>query len=154
MKKAPSHEFLRDSAFLVHRPGLVEHLLHLCGQQSVRRAFQQRVGGKFVGAQVAQVLVDPVAGQPAEDPLGPVASAAEQVAGWWIPAPDGPVRLGTLAEVKVESVEATTIARSDGRPALSVNILKETDADAVEISLADSNSSLQLRVHLSLIRRS
>ena len=55
-------------------------------------------------------------------------------AGWWIPAPDGPVRLGTLAAVEVRSVEATTIARSDGRPALSVNVLKESDADAVEIS--------------------
>ena len=44
------------------------------------------------------------------------------------------MRLGTLAAVEVESVEATTIARSGGRPALSVNILKETDADAVEIS--------------------
>ena len=66
--------------------------------------------------------------------VGRTTTAAEQVAGWWIPAPDGPVRLGTLAEVEVQSVEATTIARSDGRPALSVNILKETDADAVEIS--------------------
>ena len=34
----------------------------------------------------------------------------------------------------MRSVEATTIARSDGRPALSVNVLKESDADAVEIS--------------------
>ncbi|HZA03043.1 MAG TPA: efflux RND transporter permease subunit [Propionibacteriaceae bacterium] len=66
--------------------------------------------------------------------VGRTTTAADQVAGWWVPAPDGPVRLGTLAEVKVQSVEATTIARSDGRPALSVNILKETDADAVEIS--------------------
>ena len=43
MKKALSHEFLCDSAFLVHRPGLVEHLLHLCGQQGVLRGLQQRV---------------------------------------------------------------------------------------------------------------
>ena len=66
--------------------------------------------------------------------VGQTPTAAKQVAGWWIPAPDGPVRLGTLAEVAVRSVEATTIARSDGRPALSVNVLKESDADAVEIS--------------------
>ena len=66
--------------------------------------------------------------------VGQTTTAAKQVAGWWIPAPDGPVRLGTLAAVEVQSVEATTIARSDGRPALSVNVLKETDADAVEIS--------------------
>jgi multidrug efflux pump subunit AcrB len=66
--------------------------------------------------------------------VGQSPTAARQVAGWWIPAPDGPVRLGTLAEVAVRSVEATTIARSDGRPALNVNVLKESDADAVEIS--------------------
>src|SRR5918994_151569 len=66
--------------------------------------------------------------------VGRTTTAAKEVAGWWIPAPDGPVQLGALSAVKVESVEATTIARSDGRPALSVNILKETDADAVEIS--------------------
>ena len=29
--------------FLVHRPGLVEHLLHLRGQQGVLRGLQQRV---------------------------------------------------------------------------------------------------------------
>jgi multidrug efflux pump subunit AcrB len=66
--------------------------------------------------------------------VGQSPTAAKQVAGWWIPAPDGPVKLGTLATVEVRSVEATTIARSDGRPALSVNVLKESDADAVEIS--------------------
>ena len=66
--------------------------------------------------------------------VGRTTTAAKQVAGWWIPAPDGPVRLGTLAAVEVQSVEATTSARSDGRPALNVNVLKETDADAVEIS--------------------
>ena len=41
--------FSCDSAFLVHRPGLVEHLLHLHSQQSVGRAFQQRVGGQQGG---------------------------------------------------------------------------------------------------------
>src|SRR5215210_6126066 len=66
--------------------------------------------------------------------VGQSPTAAKQVAGWWIPAPDGPVRLGALATVAVRSVEASTVARSDGRPALSVNVLKEPDADAVEIS--------------------
>ena len=41
--------FSCDSAFSVHRPGLVEHLLHLRSQQSVGRAFQQRVGGQQGG---------------------------------------------------------------------------------------------------------
>ena len=36
--------------------------------------------------------------------------------------------------MRVESIEATTIARSTGRPALSISVLKEADADAVEIS--------------------
>jgi HAE1 family hydrophobic/amphiphilic exporter-1 len=66
--------------------------------------------------------------------VGQSPTAAKQVSGWWIPAPDGPVKLGTLGTVAVRSVEATTLARSDGRPALSVNVLKESDADAVEIS--------------------
>ena len=30
--------------------------------------------------------------------VGRTTTAAKQVAGWWIPAPDGPVRLGTLAD--------------------------------------------------------
>ena len=51
-----------------------------------------------------------------------------------VPTPDGPVALSALADVKVDSIESTSIARSDGRPALSVAILKDTDADAVEIS--------------------
>ncbi|MFP5283452.1 MAG: efflux RND transporter permease subunit, partial [Actinomycetes bacterium] len=66
--------------------------------------------------------------------VGTTPTSAEQVARWPVPAPDGPVRLGTLASVEVESVDASTIARSDGRPALSVNVLKESAADAVEIS--------------------
>lgn len=66
--------------------------------------------------------------------VGQTPTTVAQVAGWPIPAPDGAVKLGTLATVRVESVESTSIARSDGRPALSLNILKESDADAVEVS--------------------
>ena len=66
--------------------------------------------------------------------VGDTPTAAKQVASWPIPAPDGPVKLGTLGVVRVESIEATTIARSTGRPALSISVLKESDADAVEIS--------------------
>ena len=68
--------------------------------------------------------------------VGTTPTAAKEVAEWPIPAPDGPVKLGTLAEVKVASVEATSIARSDARPALSLSILKDADADAVSISHA------------------
>lgn len=66
--------------------------------------------------------------------VGSTPTTAKQVAAWPIPAPDGAVTLGTLATVKVESVEATSLARSDGRPALSLNVLKESDADAVDVS--------------------
>ena len=66
--------------------------------------------------------------------VGATPTSAKQVASWPIPAPDGPVRLGTLGKVRVESIEATTIARSTGRPALSISVLKESGADAVEIS--------------------
>jgi multidrug efflux pump subunit AcrB len=67
---------------------------------------------------------------------GTTPTTAKEVADWPIPAPDGPVKLGTLAEVKVQTVDATSIARSDNRPALSLSILKDADADAVSISHA------------------
>jgi len=66
--------------------------------------------------------------------VGSTPRAAAEVAAWPIPTPDGPVRLSGLGKVAVQSVEASTIARSDGRPALSLNVLKEPDADAVELS--------------------
>ena len=49
---------------------------------------------------------------------------------------DGPVALSTLADVKVTSVDSSSVARADGRPALSVSVLKDSDADSVQISHA------------------
>ena len=66
--------------------------------------------------------------------VGKATTSAKQVAAWSIPAPDGPVKLGKIADVAVRSVEATTVARSTGRPALSISVLKESTADAVEVS--------------------
>ncbi len=66
--------------------------------------------------------------------VGQTPTTAKQVAAWPVPAADGAVKLGTIATVAVSSVEATTLARSDGRPALSLNVLKDSDADAVEVS--------------------
>ena len=66
--------------------------------------------------------------------VGETPTTAKQVAGWSIPAADGPVKVASVADVAVDTVEATTIARSDGRPALSATILKESDADSVELS--------------------
>ncbi|MCW2811062.1 MAG: putative efflux protein, partial [Friedmanniella sp.] len=98
----------------------------------------------------AQALVVPAGTSYAKDTelaiqVGQPASSAQQVASWPVPTADGPVELGRLASVKVTSVDATTIARSNGRPALSLTVLKDGDADAVQISHAvlDSLPGLQ-----------
>src|SRR6478735_5142814 len=49
---------------------------------------------------------------------------------------DGPIKLSQVADVKLESVSSSSLARADGRPALSVSVLKETDGDSVAISHA------------------
>src|SRR6478735_283299 len=67
--------------------------------------------------------------------VGDSSTSAAQVAAWPIATPkDGPVKLSSLATVKVRSIDATTVARAQGRPALSIVILKDSDADAVQIS--------------------
>ena len=62
--------------------------------------------------------------------------SVKRVRNLWLPATDGPVALSKVADVELQAVESTSVARADGRPALSLTILKETDADAVEISHA------------------
>ena len=66
--------------------------------------------------------------------VGTATNTVNQFQALQVPSPDGPVALSALADVNVDSIESTSIARSDGRPALSLAILKDTDADAVEIS--------------------
>jgi multidrug efflux pump subunit AcrB len=66
--------------------------------------------------------------------VGTATNTVKQFQALQVPTPDGPVALSALADVNVDSIESTSIARSDGRPALSLAILKDTDADAVEIS--------------------
>jgi multidrug efflux pump subunit AcrB len=68
--------------------------------------------------------------------VGTSADTVKQFQALQVPTPDGPVRLSAVADVKVDSIESTSIARADGRPALSLAVLKDTDADAVEISHA------------------
>ncbi len=68
--------------------------------------------------------------------VGTSANAVKQFRAMQVPTPDGPVPLSAVADVKVDSIESTSIARADGRPALSVAVLKDIDADAVEISHA------------------
>jgi multidrug efflux pump subunit AcrB len=66
--------------------------------------------------------------------VGTSANTVKQFRAMQVPTPDDPVRLSALADVKVESIESTSIARADGRAALSLAVLKDTDADAVAIS--------------------
>jgi multidrug efflux pump subunit AcrB len=66
--------------------------------------------------------------------VGTSTTTVKQFQALQVPTPDGPVALSAVADVKVDSVESTSLARADGRPALSLAVLKDTDADAVEIS--------------------
>ena len=66
--------------------------------------------------------------------VGTSTNTVKQFRALQVPTPDGPVALSAVADVKVESIESTSIARADGRPALSLAVLKDSDADAVEIS--------------------
>jgi len=68
--------------------------------------------------------------------VGTSANTVKQFQAMQVPTPDGPVALSAVANVKVDSIESTSLARADGRPALSVAVLKDIDADAVEISHA------------------
>ena len=66
--------------------------------------------------------------------VGTSPNTVKQFQALQVPTPDGPVSLSKVAEVKVDSIESTSVARADGRPALSLAVLKDADADAVEIS--------------------
>ncbi len=68
--------------------------------------------------------------------VGTSANTVKQFQATQVPTPDGPIALSAVADIKVDSIESTSIARADGRPALSVAVLKDIDADAVEISHA------------------
>jgi multidrug efflux pump subunit AcrB len=66
--------------------------------------------------------------------VGSSANTVKQFRALQVPTPDDPVPLSAVGNVKVESIESTSIARAGGRPALSLAVLKDTDADAVAIS--------------------
>jgi multidrug efflux pump subunit AcrB len=66
--------------------------------------------------------------------VGTATSTVKQFQALQVPTPKDPVPLSAVADVKVDSIESTSIARADGRPALSLAVLKDTDADAVAIS--------------------
>jgi multidrug efflux pump subunit AcrB len=66
--------------------------------------------------------------------VGSALGSVKQVQAIPLSTADGPVPLSEVADVKETAVNATSLARSDGRPALSLSVLKDTDADAVQIS--------------------
>jgi len=66
--------------------------------------------------------------------VGTSPNTVKQFRALQVATPDDPVPLSAVADVKAESIESTSIARADGRPALSLAVLKDTDADAVAIS--------------------
>ena len=80
--------------------------------------------------------------------VGTSTNTVRQFRALQVPTPDRPVALSAVADVKVDSIESTSIARADGRPALSLAVLKDTDADAVEIShsVRDRIPSLEQRL--------
>ena len=68
--------------------------------------------------------------------VGDSTNSVKQVNALSIPTSDGPVALSKIADVKVESISSSSLARANGRPALSVSVLKEADGDSVAISHA------------------
>jgi HAE1 family hydrophobic/amphiphilic exporter-1 len=66
--------------------------------------------------------------------VGTSPNTVKQFRAMQVPTPDGAIALSKVADVKVDSIESTSIARANDRQALSVAVLKDPDADAVEIS--------------------
>ena len=77
--------------------------------------------------------------------VGDSSNSVKQVNALAIPTSDGPVALSKIADVEVESISSSSLARANGRPALSVSVLKEADGDSVAIShaVADALPGLQ-----------
>ncbi len=77
--------------------------------------------------------------------VGDSTNSVKQVKALSIPTSDGPVTLSKIADVEVESISSSSLARANGRPALSVSVLKEADGDSVAIShaVADALPGLQ-----------
>ncbi|WP_182876782.1 efflux RND transporter permease subunit [Microbispora sp. H10670] len=69
------------------------------------------------------------------------AGAAGAAAPVQAPKPPKPVKLGDVAEIKVENATATTLTRTNGTPSLGVSITMVPDGNAVQIS-HDVNDAL------------
>ncbi|MBO4274705.1 efflux RND transporter permease subunit [Microbispora triticiradicis] len=94
----------------------------------------QRGDGAGMGAGAAQGSVPRGA---AAGGAGAAGAAAPVKA----PKPPKPVKLGDVAEVKVENATATTLTRTNGTPSLGVSITMVPDGNAVQIS-HDVNDAL------------
>lgn len=49
---------------------------------------------------------------------------------------DGPIKLSDVADVKIKNAPIESISRTNGKPSLSVSIMKESDANTVDVSHA------------------
>ncbi len=62
-------------------------------------------------------------------------SSVEEIADLVVGASEtGPVLLGDVADVRLGAGRTTSISRTNGRPSISVSVIKEADANTVEVS--------------------
>ncbi|MER7499231.1 efflux RND transporter permease subunit [Nonomuraea pusilla] len=84
-----------------------------------------QVGGVFTStADLENLYLTPAAGRAQGAEAGPPAAAARPK----------PVRLGDVADVKLQPAASTTLTRTDGMPSLGVSITMKPDGNAVSIS--------------------
>ncbi|MDQ1111032.1 multidrug efflux pump subunit AcrB [Microbacterium testaceum] len=66
--------------------------------------------------------------------VGSVPTSTDQVAALVIPGENGPVSVGEVADVALESAPETSLARVDGVPAVTISVTKTPQAGVVEVS--------------------
>ena len=64
-------------------------------------------------------------------PLGAQGPAADRPSG-----PPAPVRLGDVAEVTLGTATATSISRTNGRPSVGLGVIKDPDANTIDVTSA------------------
>ena len=73
--------------------------------------------------------------QPAMAAAGPGAPGSIP-SGSMPPVPPSPVTLGEIADVSLSSGTATSISRTNGKPSIGVSIVKEPDANTIDVTTA------------------
>ncbi|WP_157973914.1 efflux RND transporter permease subunit, partial [Desertihabitans aurantiacus] len=66
--------------------------------------------------------------------VGRTLGSVEDVEAIQLQGTDGPVRLGDVADVTNDPVDATAISRVNGEPAISLNVTKTTEANTVTVA--------------------